>query len=68
MNSIAKNLVYIHEQIDKSCQIAGRSRQEVTLVAVSKFQSVSAIEQAIAAGQLDFGENYAQEFQQKFNS
>jgi len=37
----------------------------VTLVAVSKTQPVSAIREAYAAGQRDFGENYAQEWREK---
>jgi pyridoxal phosphate enzyme (YggS family) len=37
----------------------------VTLVAVSKTQPVEAIREAWAAGQRDFGENYAQEWRQK---
>ncbi len=37
----------------------------VTLVAVSKTQPASAIREAHAAGQRDFGENYAQEWREK---
>jgi PLP dependent protein len=37
----------------------------VTLVAVSKTQPVEAIREAYAAGQRDFGENYAQEWRDK---
>jgi pyridoxal phosphate enzyme (YggS family) len=37
----------------------------VTIVAVSKFQPVEAIAQAIAAGVTDIGENYVQEARQK---
>ncbi len=37
----------------------------VTLVAVSKTQPVEAIREAYAAGQRDFGENYAQEWREK---
>jgi len=37
----------------------------VTLVAVSKTQPASAIREAYAAGQRDFGENYAQEWREK---
>jgi pyridoxal phosphate enzyme (YggS family) len=35
------------------------------LIAVSKFQPASAIREAYAAGQRDFGENYVQELQEK---
>jgi len=37
----------------------------VTLVAVSKTQPAGAIREAYAAGQRDFGENYAQEWREK---
>jgi PLP dependent protein len=37
----------------------------VTLVAVSKTQPAEAIREAYAAGQRDFGENYAQEWREK---
>jgi pyridoxal phosphate enzyme (YggS family) len=37
----------------------------VTLVAVSKTQPAAAIREAYAAGQRDFGENYAQEWREK---
>jgi pyridoxal phosphate enzyme (YggS family) len=37
----------------------------VTLVAVSKTQPAGAIREAFAAGQRDFGENYAQEWREK---
>jgi pyridoxal phosphate enzyme (YggS family) len=37
----------------------------VTLVAVSKTQAPEAIREAYAAGQRDFGENYAQEWREK---
>jgi pyridoxal phosphate enzyme (YggS family) len=40
-------------------------RAGVTLVAVSKTQPVEAIREAYAAGQRDFGENYAQEWREK---
>ena len=44
---------------------AGRSPDEVTLVAVSKTFSVEAVREAYAAGQRDFGENKVQEGLQK---
>ena len=45
---------------------AGRDPASVTLVAVSKFHPAEAIAAAIAAGQLSFGENRAQEAAAKF--
>lgn len=45
----------------------GRAPEEVTLLAVSKTKPASAIEEAIAAGQRAFGENYVQEGVEKIN-
>ena len=39
----------------------GRDSASVHLIAVSKTKPASAIEEALAAGQIDFGENYVQE-------
>jgi pyridoxal phosphate enzyme (YggS family) len=45
--------------------IRARMPPGVTLVAVSKTQPAEAIREAYAAGQRDFGENYAQEWREK---
>ena len=55
MSSIAERLAEVRARIP-----AG-----VTLVAVSKTQPPEAIREAYAAGQRDFGENYAQEWRTK---
>src|SRR5713226_5514298 len=65
MNAIAERLAEVRARIDEACRRPGRSPSEVTLVAVSKQQESSAIEEAYAAGQRDFGENYAQELRDK---
>jgi PLP dependent protein len=46
-------------------RVRARLRPGVTLVAVSKTQPPEAIREAYAAGQRDFGENYAQEWRDK---
>ncbi|NUU66687.1 YggS family pyridoxal phosphate-dependent enzyme [Enterobacteriaceae bacterium BIT-l23] len=61
MNDIAHNLAQVQRKISDSAERCGRSPEEVTLLAVSKTKPASAIEQAVAAGQLAFGENYVQE-------
>ena len=43
----------------------GRATDEVSLLAVSKTFPAEAVAQALAAGQLDFGENYVQEARDK---
>jgi pyridoxal phosphate enzyme (YggS family) len=58
---IAENLEIIRRRIDNACQRCGRRPADVGLVAVSKTFGVEHIERARDLGQLDFGENYAQE-------
>ncbi len=57
----AERLKNVEEEIRKACEKAGRRREEVTLIAVSKTNPAEAVREAFAAGQLDFGENKAQE-------
>ena len=47
--------------VSAAAQRAGRPADSITLIAVSKFQSVPAIREAHAAGLRHFGENYVQE-------
>lgn len=61
MNDIAHNLAQVRDKISAAASRCGRACEEVTLLAVSKTKPASAIEDAIAAGQLAFGENYVQE-------
>ena len=61
MSPIADNLKRVTEKIVTAAHQAGRQASDITLVAVSKFHSLEVIEQAAAQGQVDFGENYAQE-------
>lgn len=51
----------MRQQIAQAAKLAGRDSDLVKLIAVSKTQPVSAVEQALNAGQKDFGENYLQE-------
>lgn len=55
----------MEERIARACHRAGRTREEITLIAVSKTFPVEAIREAYAAGLRDFGENYVQEFESK---
>ncbi|MDP2304530.1 MAG: YggS family pyridoxal phosphate-dependent enzyme [Pseudomonadota bacterium] len=63
--SIVDNLQRVRETLREATLAAGRPLGSVRLVAVSKFQPVAAIVEAAAAGQVDFGENYAQELRDK---
>lgn len=50
---------------DNLAAVRATLRPGVTLVAVSKTRPAAEIQEAMAAGQLDFGENYAQELRDK---
>lgn len=63
--SIAERLEEVRARVARAEQLAGRPAGSVTLVAVSKTQPASAIREAYAAGQRDFGENYLQELSDK---
>ncbi len=63
--TIAANLEAIRRRVDAAAQRAGRTPQSVALMAVSKTHPAEAILEAIAAGQLLFGENRVQEFAAK---
>ncbi len=65
MLGIAQHLADVHAKIAAACQRAGRRAEDVTLLAVSKLQPTELIRTAYAAGQRDFGENYAQELRDK---
>ena len=61
MSSIEANLQQVRQRITRACHDAGRPEQSVTLLAVTKTFGATAVRQAHAAGQRDFGENYVQE-------
>lgn len=63
--SIQTNITKLNQKILNIAQDCGRNGKDITLVAVSKGKSVDEIEQAVSAGQKDFGENYVQEFLKK---
>lgn len=61
MKSVADNLQAVRERMANAAMAAGRPPEAVRLLAVSKAQGAQAVQQAAAAGQTSFGENYLQE-------
>lgn len=59
--NILGNIAHIQHLIAEDAAFFGREAKSVQLLAVTKTVSVSAIMEAIKAGQRDFGENYVQE-------
>jgi pyridoxal phosphate enzyme (YggS family) len=62
---IAAALERARARVADAARDAGRPDGEVRLVAVSKKMPASDVQAALAAGQRDFGENYAQELRDK---
>ncbi len=58
---LTDNLRTVKDKIEAACRRCGRDPSEVTLVAVSKTKPLEDVEILLAAGQMDFGENYVQE-------
>ncbi|HEV2695038.1 MAG TPA: YggS family pyridoxal phosphate-dependent enzyme [Verrucomicrobiae bacterium] len=63
--SFAENLNFIQQRIAAACERAGRAADSVTLLAVSKSHPPETIQEAVAAGQIHFGENKIQEAKAK---
>lgn len=63
--SLNEHIAVVRERIAKACDRASRKPEEVTLVAVSKTQDASVIEEAFELGLRDFGENRVQELIKK---
>ncbi len=63
---VTENLREVEERIQKACERAGRKREEVTLVAVSKTKPIEMIQEAYRNGIRVFGENKVQELDEKF--
>lgn len=60
--TIAEHLDIVRQQIRNAASGCGRSAEKIRLVAVSKTKSPADVDEAAAAGQMIFGENYVQEF------
>lgn len=62
---LKENLKYVEKRIQAACDRAGRPRDEVTLIAVSKTKPVEMIREIASLGIVDFGENKVQEIIEK---
>ena len=63
---LTENVIEVEKNIQDACDRAGRSREEVRLIAVSKTKPVSDIEEVLTTGILDYGENKVQEMMDKY--
>ena len=61
ITTFKQRLADVRQRIDTACQRCGRPVDDVTLIAVSKTFPFARLQEAYAAGQLHFGENYMQD-------
>lgn len=64
-STLAERLEAVEIRIANACARAGRRREEILLLAVTKVFPASVIRQAWELGLREFGENYVQEFETK---
>jgi pyridoxal phosphate enzyme (YggS family) len=64
--TIAERIEDVHSRIEGAAVRAGRKREEIALMGVSKFHEADAVEEALNAGLSLFGESRVQEAQEKF--
>ena len=65
--SIADNYIRVTENIAAACIEAGRSPEDVKLIAVTKYVDTGRIAEAVAAGAKRVGENRVQEYLDKYD-
>lgn len=63
--ALPERLAAVRAAIAAACERAGRDPAAVTLVGVTKTHPVEAVQEALAAGLVDLGENRAQELEPK---
>lgn len=65
LRMILENITSLEARLQAACARAGRKRDEVTLVAVTKTFGADVVREAMEAGLRDFGESYVQELAAK---
>lgn len=65
---IKENLLRVQENIQNALIRSGRSKEEVTLIAVTKTVEAEAINEAISLGISNIGENKVQEISRKYDN
>ncbi|MFR7871844.1 MAG: YggS family pyridoxal phosphate-dependent enzyme, partial [Fenollaria timonensis] len=66
--SVKENLIDLLESIDKEIDLAGRKKDEVKLLAVTKTVDVERIKEIKEFGLKEIGENKVQEIEEKYDA
>lgn len=65
---LKEQLNEVEQNIQQACDKVSRSREDVTLIAVSKTKPVSVLQEAYNLGVRVFGENKVQELTEKYEA
>jgi hypothetical protein len=63
---LKENYDAVAKKVEEACLRAGRAKEEVTIIAVSKTKPLSNVEELAEYGVMDFGENKVQELCSKY--
>ncbi|GAA0299307.1 hypothetical protein GGQ92_000135 [Gracilibacillus halotolerans] len=63
--SVAKNYQEIQQHIENACNKVGRDKEDITVIAVTKYATIETAQEAVAAGVRHLGENRLEGFQEK---
>lgn len=66
MSTISENIAALRRDIDEAARLAGRTGDDITLVAATKMNDVARVREAVAAGIDACGENRVQELMEKY--
>ena len=66
MSEISENVVRLKAEIDEIAHLAGKSGEDITLVAATKMNDAERVREAVAAGITVCGENRVQELLEKY--
>lgn len=64
---LKENYARVYEKVNEACKRAGRNKDDVTLIAVSKTKPVEMLKEVYDCGCRDFGENKVQEIMDKYD-
>jgi pyridoxal phosphate enzyme (YggS family) len=67
-NVLSERLAQVEQRIHNAANRAGRKREDITLIAVTKKFPAEVVREAYELGMRVFGENYVQEFERKHPS
>ncbi|MBD2870115.1 YggS family pyridoxal phosphate-dependent enzyme [Paenibacillus arenilitoris] len=67
-NTMDDRLTLVEERIRQACERAGRSREDVRIIAVTKYVSLETTREALRSGLKHLGENRWQDAQAKWNA